>query len=190
MRTLNHSVFKVHIAQRFTGLFSHSDENAMFTMATWTTQTCNTPIIHVPDILPFVAAESELSLRGKHENCGTQHQEKGDGAAVLAASIKAPDAREEDAKRESIVQATTEACAGGPAKEGLDMECEESATPAVGKRQLEVSEENGKPEASAGEPLPKAQFTRRPTLKIQPKVPPDRRATPPAAKKTTPADPP
>ncbi|KAH6919617.1 hypothetical protein HPB50_029395 [Hyalomma asiaticum] len=116
-------------------------------------------------------------------------QEKGDGAAVLAASIKAPDAREEDAKRENIVQATTEACAGGPAKEGLDMECEESATPAVGKRQLEVSEENGKPEASAGEPLPKAQFTRRPTLKIQPKVPPDRRATPPAAK-TMPADPP
>ncbi|KAH6920874.1 hypothetical protein HPB50_028137 [Hyalomma asiaticum] len=115
--------------------------------------------------------------------------EKGDGAAVLAASIKAPDAREEDAKRENIVQATTEACAGGPAKEGLDMECEESATPAVGKRQLEVSEENGKPEASAGEPLPKAQFTRRPTLKIQPKVPPDRRATPPAAK-TMPADPP
>ncbi|KAH6939880.1 hypothetical protein HPB50_021928 [Hyalomma asiaticum] len=97
-------------------------------------------------------------------------QEKGDGAAVLAASIKAPDAREEDATRENIVQATTEACAGGPAKEGLDMECEESATPVVGKRQLEVSEENGKPEASAGEPLPKAQFTRRPTLKIQPKA--------------------
>ncbi|KAH6933357.1 hypothetical protein HPB50_014387 [Hyalomma asiaticum] len=118
-----------------------------------------------------------------------RRQEKDDGAAVLAASIKAPDAREEDAKRENIVQATTEACAGGPAKEGLDMECEESAIPAVGKRQLEVSEENGKPEASAGEPLPKAQFTRRPTLKIQPKVPPDRRATPPAAK-TMPADPP
>ncbi|KAH6929663.1 hypothetical protein HPB50_003804 [Hyalomma asiaticum] len=127
-----------------------------------------------------VASETEAS---------GDSQEKGDGAAVLAASIKAPDAREEDAKRENIVQATTEACAGGPAKEGLDMECEESATPAVGKRQLEVSEENGKPEASAGEPLPKAQFTRRPTLKIQPKVPPDRRATPPAAK-TMPADPP
>ncbi|KAH6926095.1 hypothetical protein HPB50_014259 [Hyalomma asiaticum] len=126
---------------------------------------------------------------GSHMNYGGKNQEKGDGAAVLAASIKAPDAREEDAKRENIVQATTEACAGGPAKEGLDMECEESATPAVGKRQLEVSEENGKPEASAGEPLPKAQFTRRPTLKIQPKVPPDRRATPPAAK-TMPADPP
>ncbi|KAH6921161.1 hypothetical protein HPB50_027845 [Hyalomma asiaticum] len=127
-------------------------------------------------------------LAAKTEASGDS-QEKGDGAAVLAASIKAPDAREEDAKRENIVQATTEACAGGPAKEGLDMECEESATPAVGKRQLEVSEENGKPEAFAGEPLPKAQFTRRPTLKIQPKVPPDRRATPSAAK-TMPADPP
>ncbi|KAH6919618.1 hypothetical protein HPB50_029394 [Hyalomma asiaticum] len=136
------------------------------------------------------SASSEDEPPPKATEASGDSQEKGDGAAVLAASIKAPDAREEDAKRENIVQATTEACAGGPAKEGLDMECEESATPAVGKRQLEVSEENGKPEASAGEPLPKAQFTRRPTLKIQPKVPPDRRATPPAAKKTTPEDPP
>ncbi|KAH6946925.1 hypothetical protein HPB50_016167 [Hyalomma asiaticum] len=132
---------------------------------------------------------SSTSVRSETEASGDS-QKKGDGSAVLDASIKAPDAREEDAKKENILQATTEACAGGPANEGLDMECEESATPAVVKRPLEVPEENGKPEASAGKPLPKAQFTRRPTLKVQPKVPPDRRATPKAEKKTTPAEPP
>ncbi|KAH6936174.1 hypothetical protein HPB50_014479 [Hyalomma asiaticum] len=142
-------------------------------------------------------ASFELTEQGKEANkleeaCLGASAEMDVDTALLKRRHEEDDGVKERVQRElqPVWKATTEDCAAGPAKEGLDMECEENATPAVGKRQLEVSEENGKPEASAGEPLPKAQFTRRPTLKIQPKVPPDRRATPPAAKKTTPADPP
>ncbi|KAL1424397.1 hypothetical protein MTO96_020186 [Rhipicephalus appendiculatus] len=49
------------------------------------------------------------------------------------------------------------------------MEYEQKSTPVVVKRPLEVDEGNDKGAASAGEPLPKAPFIRRPTLKIQPK---------------------
>ncbi|KAL1433302.1 hypothetical protein MTO96_012699 [Rhipicephalus appendiculatus] len=69
------------------------------------------------------------------------------------------------------------------------MECEKNATPAVVKRPLEVDEGNDNREASAVEPLPKARFIGRPTLKIQPKVPPDRRTASSSEKKAPPGDP-
>ncbi|KAH7931755.1 hypothetical protein HPB52_025411 [Rhipicephalus sanguineus] len=48
----------------------------------------------------------------------------------------------------------------------------------VVKRPLEVDEGNDHGASSACEPLLKAPFVRRPTLRIQPKVPPDRRNLP------------
>ncbi|KAL1478355.1 hypothetical protein MTO96_035071 [Rhipicephalus appendiculatus] len=63
------------------------------------------------------------------------------------------------------------------------MEYEQNSTPGVVKRPLEVNEGNDNGTASAGEPLPKAPFVRRPTLKIQPKVLPDRRSASSAEKR-------
>ncbi|KAL1472161.1 hypothetical protein MTO96_039495 [Rhipicephalus appendiculatus] len=113
-----------------------------------------------------------------------ENKDKNEGAAVPAASIK--EATEGDkATAKNVPEETNEPGADGPAKDPTDMECEQNSTPVVVKRPLEVDQGNDNGAASVGEPLPKAPFVRRPTLKIQPKVPPDRRSASSAEKKGT-----
>ncbi|KAL1424394.1 hypothetical protein MTO96_020183 [Rhipicephalus appendiculatus] len=119
-----------------------------------------------------------------------ENKDKNEGAAVPAASIKEATEGDKATAKKNDPEETSETGADGPAKHPTDMEYEQNSTPVVVKRPLEVDEGNDNGAASAGEPLPKAPFVRRPTLKIQPKVPPDRRSASSAQKKAPPAGPP
>ncbi|KAL1418370.1 hypothetical protein MTO96_005742 [Rhipicephalus appendiculatus] len=120
----------------------------------------------------------------------TKNKGKNEGAAVPAASIKEATEGDKATAKKNVPEETNEPGADGPAKDPTDMEYEQNSTPVVVKRPLEVDQGNDNGAASAGEPLPKAPFVRRPTLKIQPKVPPDRRSASSAEKKAPPAEPP
>ncbi|KAL1484400.1 hypothetical protein MTO96_050042 [Rhipicephalus appendiculatus] len=114
-----------------------------------------------------------------------ENKDKNEGAAVPAASIKEATEGDKATARKNVPEETNEPGADGPAKDPTDMEYEQNSTPVVVKRPLEVDQGNDNGAAYAGEPLPKAPFVRRPTLKIQPKVPPDRRSASSAEKKGT-----
>ncbi|KAH7969743.1 hypothetical protein HPB52_021711 [Rhipicephalus sanguineus] len=115
-----------------------------------------------------------------------ENKDKNEGAAEPAARKKEATEGDKATAKKNVPEETSQTSADGPDKDPTDMEYAQ----VVVKRPLEVDEGNDNGASSACEPLPKAPFVRRPTLRIQPKVPPDRRSAPSTEKKAPPAEPP
>ncbi|KAH7969744.1 hypothetical protein HPB52_021712 [Rhipicephalus sanguineus] len=115
-----------------------------------------------------------------------ENKDKNEGAAEPAARKKEATEGDKATAKKNVPEENSQTSADGPDKDPTDMEYAQ----VVVKRPLEVDEGNDNGASSACEPLPKAPFVRRPTLRIQPKVPPDRRSAPSTEKKAPPAEPP